>query len=217
MQKKILVNIFAIGIFIYCFLMCLVVNMPLKFATSYSDPALILVSDAILVLGHSINEDLTPSDLLENRLETALSLYNDGYAEKIIVSGGIGPTDKIPVAESMKTWLVENGVDTNSIHLEASANTTYENFKYSKDICDEFGYETILVVSNDFHIFRSFLIGKEFFKNTQFHFEYSPFNFEKFLGYLKEPFSIVKYYTIDFPKAFFINNAFNRLNTLYIF
>ncbi len=150
-------------------------------------------SDAIIVLGYSLDDGENPSDFLIKRMETTLLLFNQGYAKNIIVSGGIGPTDTVPVAVSMKKWFIEKGVPSTLIFTESYSNNTYENFVYSKEICDENGFNDVIVVTNDFHIHRAMLIGSEFFTNISGEEAYVNKGFTKFTVYLKEPLSIVKY------------------------
>ncbi len=150
-------------------------------------------SDCILILGNSLEDGKNPSKWLLERLEAGLSLYNDGFAEKIIVSGGKGPTDKVPVSQSMKEWLLLNGVSDEHILTEEASKNTYENFKFSKAIAKEENIRSVIVVTNDFHIYRSMQIASNFFKNVSGKSVYSEFDFKKLLAYLKEPFSLIKY------------------------
>ncbi len=154
-------------------------------------------SDAILVLGHSINpKDGTPDEWMALRLLSALELYNEGYAKKIIVSGGKAPDDVMSAAEAMKQWFVYNGVDSANILIENKSATTDENFKFSKVIADENGIGSIIVVTNDFHIYRSMIIASDYFSDISGYASDVDFSFNKLLAYLKEPFSIIKYYII---------------------
>ncbi len=154
-------------------------------------------SDVILVLGYSLEDDQTPSLFLEQRLETALDLYNNGYSDHIIVSGGIGPTDSIAVAESMKSWLIDNNVPRDVIITENTANNTYENFTFSKEICDANNFDSVIIVTSDFHMYRSMLMAKEFFPNFSGKSAIHDFSFKKLIMYLKEPLSIIKYEVLN--------------------
>lgn len=154
-------------------------------------------SDAIVILGHVIDDYYMPSYLLEERLKTGLYLYNNNYADIIIVSGGIGPTDDFPVALGMKKWLINNGVPYESILMECESNNTYENFKYTKYLADYNNISSIIVVTNDFHMFRSIYIANMHFENVSGSAAYTQFNFRKLLAYLKEPLSIIKYTVVN--------------------
>lgn len=195
MKRRNLVIILTFAILIYGALTSLIVFIPDKFVPNEAD--------TIIVLGHSMNDDLTPSAWLVKRLETALELYNNDYSSNIIVTGGKGSNDEIPVANSMATWLIESGVPRDSIYLETEANNTYENFKYSKDICNNLEFDSALVVTNDFHIFRSYIIGSEWFDEIYLHSEYLDFSISKLIAYMRETMAIVKYFIMDFPKSFF--------------
>ncbi len=154
-------------------------------------------SDAILVLGYSLDDDQKPTPYLESRLEEALSLYNDGYAKNIIVSGGTGPTDDIPVAIAMKKWFIEKGVPSDLIYAETKSNNTYENFVFSKQICDQHEILSVIIVTNDFHMYRSMLIADEFFENPSGEESVVKTSPKKILMYIKEPLSLVKYELIN--------------------
>lgn len=149
--------------------------------------------DAIVVLGYSLDNGDTPSNYLVERMETALSLYTQGYAKNIIVTGGRGPTDNIPVAIAMKKWFIENGVPVDFIYTDTISNNTYENFVFAKEICKENGFESVLVVTNDFHMYRSMTICKEFFYDYSGYSSILPLSFKKITLYLKEPLSFIKY------------------------
>ncbi len=154
-------------------------------------------SDAIIVLGYGLDENQIPSEFLEARLQTALNLYNDGYAKNIIVTGGIGPKDTMPVAVAMKKWFLDKGVPNELVITEMHANNTYENFVYSKKICDDRDFDKVIIVTNDFHMFRSMLMSKEFFANASGSSASVSMSFEKIAMYLKEPLSILKYQLIN--------------------
>ncbi len=154
-------------------------------------------SDAILVLGYSLDDDQKPSIYLENRLEEALTLYNDGYAKNIIVSGGTGPTDAIPVAVAMKKWFIEKGIPSDLIFTETKSNNTYENFVFSKQICSSNNIDSVIVVTDDFHMYRSMLISDEFFNQTSGQESSMPLSPKKLLMYIKEPLSLAKYELIN--------------------
>lgn len=118
-------------------------------------------SDVILLLGCKVREEGVPSLLLEYRLEKALELYNQGYADKIIVSGGQGDNEPMTEAQAMGTWLEAEGVPGDRILTEDQSTSTYENIKYSKAIMEREGLKTAVIVSNDFHLYRAMLMAKD--------------------------------------------------------
>lgn len=121
-------------------------------------------ADYIMVLGAAVKGEV-PSLSLESRLETTVKYCNEyGNNEYIIVSGGQGPGEDITEALAMKRYLVSQGISEDRIIMEDKSTSTYENFKFSKDIIAEHANKNIeevkvKVITSDFHAFRSALIA----------------------------------------------------------
>lgn len=124
--------------------------------------------DYIIVLGAGINGEKL-SLILEQRLELAVELSNRLENAKVIVSGGQGPGEDITEAKAMSRYLVENGIEEDRILLEEVSTSTAENFMYSKIIFDEVSEENdnVLVITNEFHMFRSLKLAKRYGFNAQ--------------------------------------------------
>lgn len=116
-------------------------------------------ADVMIVLGCQIWGE-GPSEMLLYRLQNALELYKNGIAKSIIVSGGQGPDEIITEAKAMKKWFVKKGVPENVIFEEDKSTSTYENLKYSKVIMDRQGFRDAVVVTSDFHVFRSLWLSQ---------------------------------------------------------
>lgn len=116
-------------------------------------------ADCILVPGCQI-WGRTPSWMLEYRLEKALSLYKQGYAGTIIVSGGQGADEITTEASVMKQWLADRGVDSTHILEESRSTSTFENLAFSLAIMKEHSLQSTIVVTSDFHIFRSLMLAE---------------------------------------------------------
>lgn len=117
-------------------------------------------SDVLLVLGCRIHGD-QPSLSLKYRLERTLELYKEGYGELVIVSGGQGSDEIISEAKLMKEYLVDRGIPSEIIFTEEQSTSTWENINYSKTIMDQLGLKSAVVVTNDFHIYRSISMAKD--------------------------------------------------------
>jgi uncharacterized SAM-binding protein YcdF (DUF218 family) len=117
-------------------------------------------ADVIIIMGAAVWEEETPSPALQARIDHALKLHREGYAERLILSGGRGihpPTE----AEAMQVALLRQGVDNSRLYLEKEATNSLENLKFSKDIMTEFGFETAIIVTDPFHMKRSLLIARD--------------------------------------------------------
>ena len=116
--------------------------------------------DTLIVLGCRLYGDI-PSPVLRYRLDRALELYEQGLTDRIIVSGAMGPGETVTEAYAMKKYLVARGVNPEHVHMEDRSFNTYENLKYSKEIMDYHGYQSALIVSSDFHIFRALVLARK--------------------------------------------------------
>lgn len=118
-------------------------------------------SDGILVLGCRVRGE-TPSVSLQRRMETALDLYNEGYGRKIILSGGQGDGEDITEAEAMRRYFVSQKVDERNLIIEDKSTTTYENIEFSKKFMDKENINSIIIVSNGYHLKRASSIAEKF-------------------------------------------------------
>ena len=112
--------------------------------------------DAVLiVLGARVN-GYTPSLILQLRLEAALEYLNNNPESVGILTGGLGSRAYISEAESMKRWLVANGICESRLFLEDRSTSTYENITFAKIIMDEHGLShNVAIASDGFHMFRA--------------------------------------------------------------
>jgi uncharacterized SAM-binding protein YcdF (DUF218 family) len=117
-------------------------------------------SDTIVVLGCRLRGE-TPSEFLTERTEKAAELYKKGFGNYIIVSGGKGSGEDISEAEGMKRILLSKGIEEDKIIMEDKSTNTSENIKFTSKIMKEKDLNTAVVVSNDFHLRRAWLLCKK--------------------------------------------------------
>ncbi len=115
-------------------------------------------ADVIIVLGAAVWPQ-GPSPALQARIYYATQLYHEGYADKLILSGGLGenpPTE----AEAMAVVATVLDVKADAMYLEKEARNTRENLAFSKEIMEENNWETAIIVTDVFHIKRALLIAE---------------------------------------------------------
>jgi uncharacterized SAM-binding protein YcdF (DUF218 family) len=117
-------------------------------------------ADVMLVLGAAVWPDEQPGPALRARTERAIELYQDGYASSLILSGGLGrhPPEE---AEVMRRLVVESGIPAEAIALEKQAHSTWESMVHTEVIMRQRGWETVLVVTDPFHMKRSLLMARD--------------------------------------------------------
>ena len=113
--------------------------------------------DCILVLGAGLRSDGSPSDMLADRLDVAIKLYNDGVSDVILLSGDCSGEDYDEVS-SMEAYCIAFGVPSDAIVKDGKGYSTYESILNTKNSGK---YEKILVVTQKYHLFRALYIAKE--------------------------------------------------------
>jgi len=113
--------------------------------------------DCILVLGAGVKGEI-PSDVLRDRLDTAIELYKKGIAPKLLMSGDHGSEDYDEV-NVMKNYAIEHGVPSEDIFMDHAGFSTYESMYRAKEI---FGAGRVVVVSQKYHLYRALYIGRSF-------------------------------------------------------
>ena len=111
--------------------------------------------DCILVLGAGIRKG-KPSPMLEDRLLTAIKLYNDGIASKILVSGDHEYNDYDEV-NVMKNYLKDNGIPSEDIFMDHAGLSTYDSIYRAKMI---FKVSKFVIVTQKYHLHRAIYIAK---------------------------------------------------------
>lgn len=116
-------------------------------------------SDCVIILGCGLYGS-TPSSFLMARLDEGARLYREGYARRIIVSGGMGSGEDITEAEAMRKYLLDMDVDGADIITEEKSTSTLTNLEYSRAKMKEHNLTTAIVVSNAYHLARCSVIAK---------------------------------------------------------
>ncbi len=114
-------------------------------------------SEVIIVLGAGVFSNGTPSDVLRDRLKVAKDLFLAGRAPKILCSGDHGEQTYDEV-NTMRRWLLDEGIPPEAIFLDHAGFSTYESLARARDV---FGFSTITLVTQDFHLPRATYLAHE--------------------------------------------------------
>lgn len=117
-------------------------------------------ADVAVILGNKVNEDGTLSERLEKRLECGLNLYRNKRVKRIIVSGGFGK-EGFYEGDKMKEFLVANKVPDTAIIVDNLGNNTRATADNVTKLRDSLHFESIIVVSQYFHITRTKMLFKK--------------------------------------------------------
>ena len=105
----------------------------------------------ILVLGCAVWPGNEPSPMLKDRLDTAIALYKEGVAPKLLLSGD-NSVAEYSEPDCMLQYTLAQGVPPEDIFLDYAGFSTYESVYRSHAV---FMADRLIVVTQKYHLFRA--------------------------------------------------------------
>ncbi len=111
-------------------------------------------ADVIIVLGAQVMSNGQPGPSLARRAAHAANLYQQGYADFVLCSGGVGDN---PPSEARAACgrVTDLGVPPEAILYEENAHSTEENAAFSAQIMRAHGWRSAILATDGFHLFRA--------------------------------------------------------------
>ncbi len=110
--------------------------------------------DCILVLGAGIRGNF-PSPMLEDRLLSSISLYEQKRSPKILVSGD-HMNKNYDEVNVMKDYLIGHKIPSQDIFMDHAGISTYDSIYRAKKI---FGVKKMMIVTQKYHLYRALYIA----------------------------------------------------------
>lgn len=126
---------------------------------SFSGKVQFVKTDAAVVLGAAAWTD-EPSPVLRERINHAIWLYENGFVEKIIFTGGKKPGDRFAESEVAKDYAVKNNVKAEDSLIETKSTITEENLRYAYEVAVQNNLHSFSIVSDPLHMKRAMLMAK---------------------------------------------------------
>lgn len=111
-----------------------------------------------IVFGAEVKRDGTPSVVLRDRIETAVTLYKTGKVEKLLMSGDNRFVD-YNEPEAMRQYALKLGIPDSDIVLDYAGRRTYDTCYRAKEI---FRVDSAILVTQGFHLPRALFLCKAF-------------------------------------------------------
>lgn len=108
-------------------------------------------ADCIMVLGCGLRKDGEPTQMLRDRLDKGIALYQAGAAPKLLMSGDHGRIQYDEV-NKMKEYAMERGVSSGDVFMDHAGFSTYESMYRAQEI---FQAERMIVVTQRYHLYRA--------------------------------------------------------------
>lgn len=154
--------------FIFCYLECLLAST-IFCAIASTRYKIKKPMDYIIILGCAIRKDGSPTPILRGRIDRALAFdkeQNEKWNKhaKFVPSGGQGSNEVISEAESMKRYLMEQGIPENCILKEDKSVNTYQNMAFSKKIiegdAEDISKTNIAFSTTNYHVLRGYTLAQ---------------------------------------------------------
>jgi len=110
-------------------------------------------SDVIMVLGAAEYRG-KPSPVLEARLNHALFLYRQGFAPRILTTGGRGGDPVFTEGEVARAYLSKHEIPSEAVIVESEGATTVQSTAAAVEIMRRMSLKSCIVVSDGYHIYR---------------------------------------------------------------
>ena len=117
--------------------------------------------DVAIILG-AATLDGEVSPVYRERINHGIWLYENGYVDYLILTGGIGKGNEMSDAHAAKQYAIKKGVPEQAILIEEKSTITEENLEHAKAIMDEHSLDTAIIVSDPLHMKRAMLMASDY-------------------------------------------------------
>ena len=115
-------------------------------------------SDCIIVLGAAV-QGAKASPVFEERIRHGISLYNAGYAPRLVFTGGFGDGQTYSESGVGRSFAIQNGVPAADIFIEETSRTTQQNLVEAHSVMRQHGMKSAIIVSDPLHMKRAIMMS----------------------------------------------------------
>lgn len=161
--KKIFLILLRILIIIVILTILLTISINIKmisFSKEYivtEEEAAKLNATCIIVLGASVKANGMPSNMLQDRIEESIVLYNLGASNKLLMSGD-HINDDYDEVNVMKNYAINKDIPSNNIFMDHAGINTYNSMYRLKNV---FEVDKTIIVTQQYHLYRSIYIARK--------------------------------------------------------
>ena len=117
--------------------------------------------DVAIVLGAATSGEEV-SNVYRERINHGIWLFENGYVDYLILTGGVGERNKASDAYIAKQYAISNGVPETVLLIEEESTITEENLEYAKAVMEEHSLDTAIIVSDPLHMKRAILMAEDY-------------------------------------------------------
>ncbi len=124
----------------------------------YSDIERLPPKPVAIVFGAGYYESGRLSYILQDRVDTAIDLYNKGVVSKLLMTGA-NNTLSYDEPSAMKRYAVKKGINEKDIVLDYAGFRTYDSLYRARDI---FMVKSAILVTQKYHLYRAVYTARKF-------------------------------------------------------
>jgi len=109
-----------------------------------------------MILGARVHEGGRLSDMLRDRMDAGIALYQNGTVQKLLLSGDDG--GEWGETTAMKAYAMQNGVPEEDILTDGEGFSTYESVSHAKEL---YGIHKLVIVTQKYHLYRALYIAND--------------------------------------------------------
>jgi len=115
-------------------------------------------AQTVLILGASVYHNQILSDMLKDRADTAIELYQTGKVKSFLVSGD-NREKNYNETMTIQKYLLGQGIPQDKIFLDYAGFDTYDSLYRARDVFQ--AKEGLIIASQSFHLPRAVYIGRQ--------------------------------------------------------
>lgn len=93
---------------------------------------------------------------MQDRTETAIQVYQEGKADKILISGD-GDAEDYNEVTAINRYLINRSIPPSDIFVDFAGYDTYDSMRRAKQI---YGIDSVVISTQRFHLPRALLIAR---------------------------------------------------------
>ncbi len=152
-MKKVLSAILCLALLFTVFTSFRIVSYGEKDNKTHSDVAIILGAG-------TYGDEVSP--VFRERINHGIWLYENGFVDYLIFTGGVGEGNEKSDALVAKEYAVSKSVPSEVIFIEEKSTITEENLEYAKEIMDDNSLKDAIIVSDPLHMKRAMLMAEDY-------------------------------------------------------
>ncbi len=117
-------------------------------------------AEAVVVFG-AAQYNGKPSPVLRARLDHAADLFQQGFADRVVVTGGRRPGDRFTEATASARYLARQGIADKAILRVVSGTNSWQSLASAANELKKRGMTNVLLVSDGFHSARIAAMAEE--------------------------------------------------------